>query len=124
MSNSTRAGVGLAHEASPALIPACLIGAFVSGAFVSAALVHHTSRRRFRAVLNLLAVLLTSAAVARAWMPSLAVIALTAFAMGAVNLLFEENGDVRVGLTYMTGTLVELGNQLATAVSGGDRSSW
>lgn len=122
--NSTRAGVGLAHGASPALVAACLVAAFVSGAFVCAALVHHTSRWRFRAVLNLVAVLLTSAAVAGAWMPSLAVFALIAFAMGAVNLLFEENGDVRVGLTYMTGTLVKLGNRLATAATGGDRWSW
>lgn len=122
--NSTRAGVGLAHGASPALVAACLVGAFVSGAFVCAALVHRTFRWRVRAVLGLVAVVLTAAAVAGAWMSSLAVFALVAFAMGAVNLLFEENGDVRVGLTYMTGTLVKLGNRLANAVTGGERWSW
>jgi uncharacterized membrane protein YoaK (UPF0700 family) len=36
--NSTRAGVGLAHGGSPALIAAGLVGAFVSGAFVCALL--------------------------------------------------------------------------------------
>lgn len=75
-------------------------------------------------MLGLVAVVLTAAVVGGAWMASLAVFALVAFAMGAGNLLVEENGDVRVGLTYMTGTLVKLGSRLAKVVTGGDRWSW
>jgi uncharacterized membrane protein YoaK (UPF0700 family) len=41
-----------------------------------------------------------------------------AFAMGAENTVFERDGDVAVGLTYMTGALVKLGQRLAFAISG------
>ncbi len=30
-------------------------------------------------------------------------------AMGAEDLIFERNGDVTIGVTYMTGTLVKFG---------------
>ena len=42
-------------------------------------------------------------------------------AMAAENSVFLRNGEVAVSLTYMTGTLVKLGQSLAAAVMGGDR---
>jgi len=45
-------------------------------------------------------------------------------AMGAENTVFEENGEVRIGLTYMTGALVKVGQRLAVALTGGDRWGW
>jgi uncharacterized membrane protein YoaK (UPF0700 family) len=33
-------------------------------------------------------------------------------------------GEVTIGVTYMTGTLVKLGYQLADAFGGGDRTAW
>jgi uncharacterized membrane protein YoaK (UPF0700 family) len=47
-----------------------------------------------------------------------------ALAMGAENAVFEEGGDVRIGLTYMTGALVKVGQRLASAAMGGDRFAW
>ena len=47
-----------------------------------------------------------------------------AMAMGAENAIFERNGEVRIGLTYMTGTLVRVGQGIASALSGGERLGW
>ena len=45
-------------------------------------------------------------------------------AMGVENAVFQKNGDVGVGLTYMTGTLVRIGQRIATALHGGARWDW
>ena len=47
-----------------------------------------------------------------------------AFAMGMENTVLEENGETRVGLTYMTGALVKFGQRLAAAWTGGPRFGW
>lgn len=47
-----------------------------------------------------------------------------AAAMGAVNGTFTRGGEVTVGLTYMTGTLVKTGQHLVTALTGGSRTLW
>jgi uncharacterized membrane protein YoaK (UPF0700 family) len=44
--------------------------------------------------------------------------------MGAENTIFEHNGEVSIGLTYMTGTLVKMSQHLATALLGGPRFEW
>ena len=44
---------------------------------------------------------------------SAAAIAAMALAMGAENAVFEREGEVHIGLTYMTGTLVKFGQRLA-----------
>ena len=49
---------------------------------------------------------------------------LLAFAMGAENTVFAEDGEVRIGLTYMTGALVKLGKRLTAALFGEDRGGW
>jgi uncharacterized membrane protein YoaK (UPF0700 family) len=45
-------------------------------------------------------------------------------AMGAENAVFERDGEVHIGLTYMTGTLVKLGQHLTRALTGGPRWGW
>ena len=47
-----------------------------------------------------------------------------AAAMGAVNSTFTRGGEVTVGLTYMTGTLVKTGQHLALALTGGHPTAW
>jgi uncharacterized membrane protein YoaK (UPF0700 family) len=47
-----------------------------------------------------------------------------AFCMGLENTLFEREGSVSFGLTYMTGALVKIGQGLATLFSGGARFVW
>jgi uncharacterized membrane protein YoaK (UPF0700 family) len=41
--------------------------------------------------------------------------------MSPIPIVFQRNGDVGVGLTYMTGTLVKTGQRIAAALTGGDR---
>ena len=43
--------------------------------------------------------------------------------MGAENGVFAEGGDT-VGLTYMTGALVKIGQRVAHAMTGGPRFGW
>ena len=122
--NSTRLGIGLAHDLTLAAGVFGLIAAFVTGVVVSALVKRAvTAERREAAVLATTATGLTAAALVAMVSPPPA-FALTAFAMGAINLLFEQDGDVRVGLTYMTGTLVRVGHRIADALSGGPHWNW
>lgn len=45
-------------------------------------------------------------------------------AMGAINATFLRQGEVSIGLTYMTGTLVKAGQQVVDAFVGGPRWGW
>ena len=45
-------------------------------------------------------------------------------AMGVENTVVQKDGDVRVGLTYMTGSLVRMGQRITTALHGGERWEW
>jgi uncharacterized membrane protein YoaK (UPF0700 family) len=38
--------------------------------------------------------------------------------------VFEREGEVHIGLTYMTGTLVKFGQHLTYALCGGEGSAW
>ena len=44
--------------------------------------------------------------------------------MGAENTVFAQDGEVRLGLTYMTGALVKLGKAITATLMGGDRFGW
>lgn len=46
------------------------------------------------------------------------------FAMGALNTSFVRNGEVSVPLSYVTGTLVELGQGIERHVAGGSVQDW
>ena len=45
-------------------------------------------------------------------------------AMGAENAVFKHDGELHIGLTYMTGTLVKFGQRVAAAIMGGPRFAW
>jgi uncharacterized membrane protein YoaK (UPF0700 family) len=122
--NSTRLAVGLAQGSAPALLAAGLVVTFVTGV-VAGSLVGKAARsHRRRAVLLMVATLLATAATLGALgAPSAAIIAM-ALAMGAENAVFEQDGEIHIGLTYMTGTLVKVGQRIATALLGGDRWAW
>ncbi|GAA3252606.1 hypothetical protein GCM10020258_09240 [Sphingomonas yabuuchiae] len=45
-------------------------------------------------------------------------------AMGAANATFERDGEVSIGVTYMTGTLVKIGQHLAHTVAGRELWGW
>lgn len=46
------------------------------------------------------------------------------FAVGAMNSVFERNGQVAISLTYMTGTLVKMAQTFVGAFFGGDHRLW
>lgn len=122
--NTTRLGVSLAEGSSDAALAGGLLLTFVVGVILGSLTGHLSVPRRQPAVLVLVALLLACAAgLAAADRPLLAAIAM-ALAMGAENAVFELNGEVRIGLTYMTGTLVKLGQRITAALLGGDRFGW
>jgi len=122
--NSTRLGVGLARDLQAAGIAGALIAAFVGGVVLGSLVGRAAGARQRPVVLGLVTLLLVLAAVAGAragsWLP----MALLAVAMGAENAVFEEDGETRVGLTYMTGALVKVGQRLAAAARGGPAWAW
>lgn len=124
--NSTRLAVGLTGPKAPALTAASLIATFVLGV-VAGSLVGAGAgarQRRWPVVLMVVAALLAAAAALSVLgAPRLAVVAM-GLAMGAENAVFEEDGEVRIGLTYMTGALVKLGQRLSLALRGGPPWAW
>lgn len=122
--NSTRLAVGLAHSSPSAMIATSLIVTFVVGVAAGSLAGHQAKSYRRVAVLLLVAVMLAAAAVFGMVGARAAAIAAMALAMGAENAVFEQDGEVRIGVTYMTGTLVKLGQKLAAALHGGDRFGW
>jgi uncharacterized membrane protein YoaK (UPF0700 family) len=47
-----------------------------------------------------------------------------AFGIGALNTTFVRNGEVSIPLSYVTGTLVKLGQGLERHLSGGEIWDW
>ncbi|WP_370655230.1 YoaK family protein [Sphingomonas aurea] len=119
--NSTRMAVSIGTGGGEAWTPAALIGSFVAGVVVAALLAMRAGARRKSVVLTLVAALLALAGAARAPM---VVAMLLAAAMGAENGVFQQQGEVSIGVTYMTGTLVKLGQRIAAALAGGPRWAW
>ncbi|MFN3572857.1 MAG: DUF1275 family protein [Phenylobacterium sp.] len=122
--NSTRLGVGLFRGAEEALIAGGLIAAFVSGVVIGGVLRRAVAGRPEAAILSVLTGALAGAGVLAAQGWPLPAALLLACAMGAENLIFAQGGEVRVGLTYMTGALVKVGKGLAAAIFGEDRGPW
>ena len=123
--NSTRLGVGLATGAwGEAGTAAGLIGLFVAGVVLGATVARRVGEDRRSAVLAVEGVLLlAAAALCTAGHGGAGMIA-AVLAMGVENAVFQRQGEVGVGLTYMTGTLVRVGQRIATALHGGARWDW
>ena len=119
--NTTRLGVDLVSEPSRATVPALLIVGFVLGVFGGALLAARAGARRKFAVLATVAALLSGAALAN---PIALRLALLVLAMGALNNTFQRDGEVSVGLTYMTGALVRLAQGLAARIAGTGGKGW
>lgn len=122
--NSTRLGIGLAEGSSQAVFAAVLLVAFVVGVMLGAVTGRIAGRHRQAVVLGLVTVLLATAVLLHSLGAGVLVALPMALAMGAENTVFAEDGEVRIGLTYMTGNLVKLGKRLTFALMGGDRWSW
>jgi uncharacterized membrane protein YoaK (UPF0700 family) len=125
--NSTRLAVGLSEAATFTTLAALLLGSFVGGVVVASYFGRKLSgshRQRQGTILGAIALILFLSPVLAPQTYFFTALALTAAAMGAVNVLYERDGAVSFGLTYMTGALVKIGQGIATALDGGDRFGW
>jgi uncharacterized membrane protein YoaK (UPF0700 family) len=122
--NSTRLAVGLGTDLLRAALPLELIGAFVLGVILGSLGGRLAGGRRRTLILAMVSALLCMAGGVGLSGTQIVPALLASAAMGAVNTLFEAEGDVSVGLTYMTGTLVKFGLRLSAALTGGDRFGW
>jgi uncharacterized membrane protein YoaK (UPF0700 family) len=121
--NSTRLAVGLAQHSSQASIAAGLVITFIVGVILGSLTGRRAGHHRRPTVLVLVGVLLAAAASLNFFEFERGGIIAMGLAMGAENAVFEEDGEARIGLTYMTGTLVKLGQHLAGMLLGGDRTA-
>jgi len=123
--NSTRMGVFLAQahwlEAARAF---GLIALFVVGAAGGSLIVLGGGRERQPRLLFAEAGLLAAAALAHVlgW-PDAAIMGIV-LAMGLENAVFQIDGGAGLGLTYVTGALVKVGQLLAVSLTGGPRWDW
>jgi uncharacterized membrane protein YoaK (UPF0700 family) len=123
--NSTRMGVAIAHAQWQTAAEALgLIALFVIGAAAGSLIVLGHGAHRQPVLLLAEALLLADAALAYAFgWPSLAVAAIV-LAMGLENAVFQIQGGAGLGLTYVTGALVKVGQLMAKALTGGSRWAW
>jgi len=122
--NTTRLAVELMTTPAQALIPALLLAGFTLGVAIGGVIAALAGHVRKPAVLSFVALLLLLAAAAHNAGLHAAATAAMVLAMGAVNNTFQRNGEIAVGLTYMTGALVRLGQGLAALAIGQKRDDW
>ncbi len=123
--NSTRMGVSLAAgEFSAAAGALGLIALFVLGAAGGSLIVLGRGLHRQPWVLAAEAWLLAAAGLANAFGLDRLAVAAIVTAMGLENAVFQIHGGAGLGLTYVTGALVKVGQLLAAALTGGARFGW
>lgn len=121
--NTTRMGVELVHSPALALAPLALIAAFLAGVTGGAMVGRRFAGRHKRVLLGLVAVLLTAGAGLLAAGLPVPFLGLSAMAMGLANNVFVRDGEVTVGVTYMTGALVRFGQGIAGKLAGAPLAS-
>ena len=122
--NSTRLGVALSMATGATVVPASLIAMFVCGVTLGALIALRAGGRRKPVVLGMVALLLLIGAAARSFGSETIMLGTLVLAMGAINNTFQRGGEVTVGLTYMTGALVRLGQSLALWMAGKAEPGW
>jgi len=125
--NSTRLSVGVVEGAPYVGMVALLLLSFVGGVVAGSLIgrkniLAHAQRQAF--ILIIISLLLFAAPLIASLGYLLVGLCFAAFCMGLENTLFEREGSVSFGLTYMTGALVKIGQGLATMISGGSRLDW
>lgn len=116
--NSTRLGVALVGGTESATRLAGIIAAFVIGAAVGSLCGVFGARWRQSAMLWFATVMVVTSTLIQHAGYAYVGIGLLAAAMGAVNGVFTDGREVTIGVTYMTGTLVKLGQRLGAALRG------
>jgi uncharacterized membrane protein YoaK (UPF0700 family) len=114
--NSTQAGVDVTKKGP--LLPLLLIAGFVAGVAAGSVAGHFSGTRRRTVLLGIVTVLLLGAAACHAAALDRAAITAMVLAMGAENTVFGESAGIHVGLTYITGSLVRIGESVGAALYG------
>ena len=123
--NTTRLGTELGSgRPGQAFSVAAVICLFVSGVIAGHLLRRAAKGFEHTAVLVFVTVLLTLAGVLFDAGFALGVAIASTFAMGAQNATFERDGEMAVGLTFISSTLVKVGDHVATALTGGPAFGW
>ena len=121
--NSTQLGVDLSRPdwSLATFLPLGLVALFVAGVIAGAILRETIPRSKQVAVLVLVTAVLGIAAGLAVYGQEKPAVALISVAMGASNNVFVKEGEVSVPVTYVTGTLVKLGQRLAGRLYGSDK---
>src|SRR3984957_16881108 len=122
--NLTRLGVSLAQAHWSNAEAAGLIFLLVIGAACGSLIVLGRGTNRQPWVLLVEAMLLALAALCYAFGVSNVAVAAMVLAMGLENAVFQIDGGAGLGLTYITGALVKVGQLVAAALTGGERWAW
>lgn len=122
--NVTKLGLGIAGHLDDVALGVGLITSFVGGVVIGSLAGRAAGRRQRGVVLWLVTGMMALAALGIEFGLLIPAVLLLAASMGAKNTVFAENGEVKIGLTYMSGALVRIGKRIATAIVGGDRFGW
>src|ERR1700688_4852867 len=123
--NSTRMGVSLAEGKWLSAAEAFgLIALFVIGAAAGTLIVLGRGADRQPWLLLAEALLLAAAALCYAFGLLNVAVAAIVLAMALENTVFQIDGGAGLGLTYITGALVKVGQFAAEALTGGARWGW
>jgi uncharacterized membrane protein YoaK (UPF0700 family) len=122
--NVTKIGLGLAGHLDNVALGLGLVGSFVAGVVAGSLVGRAAGLQQRRHVLWLVTGMITLAAAMLQLGLLIPAALVLAASMGAKNTVFAEDGEVKVGLTYMTGALVRVGKRITTALHGGDRLGW
>ncbi|CAM63483.1 DUF1275 domain-containing protein [Mycobacteroides abscessus] len=101
-----------------------LIGMFFIGVMIGAIASRVSGEHERIAVLAVASTTVAAAAITQESGAGVAALLVTSLAMGAMNSVFQRSGEVQVGLTYITGTVVKAGQRLVDAFFGGPRWVW
>ncbi len=115
--NTTRLAVDLSENWATAIFPALLIAGFISGVTAGSMLASLAGPWRKPAILGLVSILLMAAAGFQTIGQIHSTLGALVFAMGAINNTLQKD-ETPIGLTYMTGALVRLGQGLASLLMG------
>ena len=116
--NTTRMGVELALRPALALMPLGLIGCFLAGVIIGALVGRRMAGQHKRVLLGLITGMLGAGTGLLAAGFAIPFLAISALAMGLANNVFVRDGEVTVGVTYMTGALVRFGQGVAARLTG------
>ncbi len=127
--NSTRFAAEAVHQgmlAPVTLLPLGVITLFVIGVMLGV-FARHFARtgHHSTSVMALVCACLLAGALTQGFGLNWLALSFMVLGMGAVNNVFvREDGEVTIGVTYMTGALVKFGQRLAGSLLGRDKGGW